>query len=50
MARVHVVVEGDTLTRIAAQYGVTVTAIQDANGITDASLIFVGEHLVIPSP
>ena len=50
VARVHVVVEGDTLTRIAAQYGVTVTAIQDANGITDASLIFVGEHLVIPSP
>jgi LysM repeat protein len=49
-ARIHVVVKGETLTGIAAQYGVTVTAIQHANGITDTSLIVVGEHLVIPSP
>jgi LysM repeat protein len=49
-ARVHVVVKGETLSGIAAQYGVTVAAIQDANGITDTSLIFVGERLVIPSP
>jgi LysM repeat protein len=48
--QVHVVVKGETLSGIAAQYGVTVAAIQDANGITDTSLIFVGERLVIPSP
>ena len=44
------VVKGETLSGIAAEYGVTVTAIRDANHISDTSLIFVGEHLVIPSP
>ena len=45
----HVVLEGETLTGIAARYGVTVAAIKEANAITDVSLIYVGEHLVIPS-
>jgi LysM repeat protein len=49
-ARVHVVVAGETLTGIAARYGVTVNAIVDANSITDARLIHVGERLVIPAP
>jgi len=49
-ARVHVVVAGETLTSIAARYGVTVNAIVDANSITDARLIHVGERLVIPAP
>jgi LysM repeat protein len=45
----HVVVKGETLTGIAARYGVTVAAIEEANAITDVSLIYVGEQLVIPS-
>ena len=48
--RVHVVVAGETLTAIAARYGVTVNAIADANSITDTGLIHVGERLVIPAP
>jgi LysM repeat protein len=44
------VVAGETLTGIAARYGVTVNAIADANSITDAGLIQVGERLVIPAP
>ena len=47
---VHVVVRGETLIAIAARYGVTVSAIMNANGITDAGLIYVDERLVIPSP
>lgn len=45
----HVVVEGDTLSAIADQYGVTLDAIMEANDITDASLIFVGQELTIPA-
>ena len=47
-AQVHVVVKGETLIGIAAKYGVTLAAIKSANAITDASLIYVGERLVIP--
>ena len=48
-ATTHVVVEGDTLSAIADQYGVTLDAIMEANDITDASLIFVGQELTIPA-
>jgi LysM repeat protein len=48
--QIHVVVRGETLGVIAARYGVTVAAIQKANGITDPGLIYVGQHLVIPPP
>ena len=46
--RTHVVVVGDTLSAIADQYDSTVEAIMEASGITDASLIFVGQELTIP--
>ena len=39
---------GDTLSSIAARFGTTVKAIAAANGITDPSLIKVGQVLVIP--
>lgn len=45
----HVVVEGDTLSAIADQYGTTVEAIMEENDISDASLIFVGQELTIPA-
>ena len=46
--RTHVVVVGDTLSAIADRYDSTLEAIMEANGITDASLIFVGQELTIP--
>ncbi len=48
--RLHVVVVGETLTGIAARFGVTVQAIQKANRIPNPSLILVGQRLVIPPP
>ena len=46
--RTHVVVVGDTLSAIADRYDSTLEAIMEANSITDASLIFVGQELTIP--
>lgn len=46
--RVHKVQAGESVASIAKQYGVTVQAIVDANGLSDASLIQVGQELVIP--
>lgn len=45
---VHVVAPGETLSNIARAYGLTVQAIQQANGLTDADLIVTGRELVIP--
>ncbi|NJL55964.1 LysM peptidoglycan-binding domain-containing protein [bacterium] len=45
---VHVVAAGETLFRIATNYGVTVEALQAANGISDATLIYAGQELIIP--
>jgi LysM repeat protein len=47
---VYVVRSGDQLGRIAASFGVTLQAIQAANGITNPNLIIPGQKLVIPSP
>lgn len=47
-AQTYVVQWGDTLARIAQQFGVTVEAIQIANGLPGASL-FAGQTLVVPS-
>jgi LysM repeat protein len=41
---------GDSLTRIAAKYGVTVDAIARANNISNPNLIQVGQKLIIPKP
>lgn len=46
--RVHVVRPGETLWLIARQYGVTVEAIVQLNGISDADRIEVGDALEIP--
>ncbi len=39
---------GDTVTAIAARFGVTVDAVLGANGLTRASIIYAGRALVIP--
>ncbi len=47
--REYVVGHGDTLYKIAAQYGTTVDAIMAANGFTDRShVLHVGDKLKIP--
>lgn len=46
---IYVVRRGDTLSQIAARYGVTSAAIAQANGIRDASKIYEGQRLVIPA-
>lgn len=45
---VYVMQRGDTLARIAARYGVSVSALVTANGIRNANLISTGQRLVIP--
>ncbi|NOZ71165.1 MAG: LysM peptidoglycan-binding domain-containing protein [Chloroflexi bacterium] len=46
---IHTIAKGDTLIVIANRYGVTVEAIQEANGITDPRLLRIGQTLIIPS-
>lgn len=46
---VYVVQAGDTLNRIAVRFGVTTTAIMQANGLTNPNLIYVGQALNIPA-
>ncbi len=45
--RIHIVQRGENLSRIALRYGVTVPAIQAANGLKN-SFIYAGQTLVIP--
>ncbi|MDP5274677.1 LysM peptidoglycan-binding domain-containing protein [Chengkuizengella axinellae] len=44
----YVVQPGDTLYKIAQNFGVSVTDLIEANNITDASVLYVGQTLVIP--
>ena len=44
----YTVVSGDTLTKIANRFGVTLTALMTANKITNANSIQLGQKLVIP--
>jgi len=47
-AGVHVVQPGDTLSGIAATYGVSMQAIVDANGLVDPDNLTAGQELQIP--
>lgn len=46
---VHTLQAGDTLIGLARKYGVTVQAIQEANGITDPRGLLVGQQIIIPT-
>lgn len=45
---IYVIKKGDTLLVIARQYGVTVDAIQEVNGITDPRRLSIGQEIIIP--
>lgn len=47
---IHTVQPGQTLTGIAASYGVSVSAILQANGLRNQDFIYVGQRLRIPAP
>jgi lysozyme len=46
---VHIVKKGETLSHIARRYSVTVNALAAANGISNASYVYVGQRLYIPA-
>ena len=46
---IHTLQAGDTLIGLAREYGVTVQAIQEANGITDPRGLLVGQQIIIPT-
>jgi LysM repeat protein len=46
----YVVREGDSLSAIAARFGVSEEAIRQANNLADPNSIFVGQELIIPPP
>jgi LysM repeat protein len=48
-SRSHLVVQGDTLSGIAARYGVSQTALASANGIGRDNVVMLGATLRIPS-
>ena len=45
----YTVQRGDTLAAIARKYGVSMAALQQANGLKNPNLIWVGQKLVIPA-
>lgn len=47
-AIIHVVAWGETVSSIAARYGVAISDIVSTNQLTEADAIFVGQRLVIP--
>lgn len=47
---VHTVRAGESLLTIAAQYDLSVSALQDANGILDPRTLQIGQQLIIPRP
>src|SRR5512139_2597250 len=49
MTIIHTIQPGENLYRIAREYGTSVQAIAQANGITDVTRITVGQKLVIPN-
>lgn len=46
---VYIVQRGDTLNKIAAEFGVTAIAIAKENNIRNINLIYVGQRLIIPT-
>lgn len=47
---IYSIQRGDSLLKIAQQFGVSVRSLQDVNGITDPRGLRVGQELMIPEP
>ena len=47
---VHIVRAGESLLSIATQYDLTVSELQEANGILDPRTLQIGQQLIIPRP
>lgn len=47
-ANVHVVVKGDSLDKIAKEYGLTAAELQKLNKISDPKKLQIGQQLVLP--
>lgn len=45
---IHAIQKGDTLLGIANRYGITVEALQEANGILDPRRLQLGQELIVP--
>lgn len=48
MGGVYTIVKGDTISSLAARFGVTTQAILDANGLSWSSIVYPGQAIVIP--
>ncbi len=48
-SNIHVVQSGETLFRIATNYGLTTQELAQANGILDPTVIYGGQQLIIPN-
>jgi LysM repeat protein len=46
---IYVIKKGDTLLAIARQFGVTVAAVQQVNGISDPRRLRIGQEIIIPA-
>lgn len=44
----YLITSGDTITSIAARFGVSIQSVLDANGLVRSSIIYAGRTLVIP--
>ncbi|MED4038090.1 LysM domain-containing protein [Niallia taxi] len=47
-AKSYTIAAGDTLSAISQRYGVSVSAIADANNIQNVNQIYAGQRLIIP--
>lgn len=45
----HVIQEGETVSQIASQHGITREALMEVNGITENQQIYVGDELLVPA-
>ena len=48
--KVHIVLRGETLSKIAGAYGTSVTALVERNSIANPNLIRVGQEILVPAP
>ena len=47
---IHVIVSGDTLSKVAAQYGISLNKLQAANPSINPRALQIGQKIVIPAP